>query len=139
LKFERDPMCPACGTRTLRELIDYEQFCGIAAPDAALEITPRELADRIAAGTRPVLIDVREPREWELARIEGARLVPLGTLEAAIPSLDRTSDIVVYCKSGARSANAAKQLRAAGFTRVRNLAGGIRRWSDDVDPSVPRY
>ncbi len=86
-----------------------------------------------------MLIDVREPREWELARIEGARLVPLGTLEAAIPSLDRTSDIVVYCKSGARSANAVRQLRAAGFTRVRNLAGGIRQWSDEVDPLVPRY
>ena len=139
LKFARDPVCPACGTRTLRELIDYEAFCGVAAPDASLEIIPRELAGRIAAGTRPVLIDVREPREWELARIEGARLVPLGTLEAAIPSLDRTSDIVVYCKSGARSANAVQQLRAAGFTRVRNLAGGIRRWSDEVDPSVPRY
>ncbi len=139
LRFERDPACPACGTRTLKTLIDYEAFCGIAPPDAAMEITPRELADRIAGGTRPVLIDVREPREWELARIEGARLIPLGTLEAAMGSLDRTADIVVYCKSGARSAKAVEQLRAAGFARVRNLAGGIRRWSDEIDPSVPRY
>jgi adenylyltransferase/sulfurtransferase len=139
LKFARDPSCPACGTRTLTGLIDYEAFCGITAADASTEITPRELADRIAAGTRPMLIDVREPREWELARIEGARLIPLGTLEAEIGTLDRSSDIVVYCKSGARSAKAAEQLRAAGFARVRNLAGGIRRWSDEVDPAVPRY
>jgi adenylyltransferase/sulfurtransferase len=139
LKFARDPSCPACGTRTLTGLIDYEAFCGITAADASTELTPRELADRIAAGTRPMLIDVREPREWELARIEGARLIPLGTLEAEIGTLDRSSDIVVYCKSGARSAKAAEQLRAAGFARVRNLAGGIRRWSDEVDPAVPRY
>jgi adenylyltransferase/sulfurtransferase len=139
LRFERDPSCPACGTRTLKTLIDYDAFCGIAPPDATAEITPRELADRIAGGTRPVLIDVREPREWELARIEGAQLIPLGTLEAAMGSLDRTADIVVYCKTGARSAKAMEQLRAAGFARVRNLAGGIRRWSDEIDPSVPRY
>jgi adenylyltransferase/sulfurtransferase len=139
LRFERDPSCPACGTHTLKTLIDYDAFCGIAPPDATAEITPRELADRIAGGTRPVLIDVREPREWELARIEGAQLIPLGTLEAAMGSLDRTADIVVYCKTGARSAKAMEQLRAAGFARVRNLAGGIRRWSDEIDPSVPRY
>ena len=140
LRLERDPECPACGTRTLQTLIDYEAFCGIrGGEDAVLEIAPHELAARFAAGDRPLLLDVREPREWELARIEGARLVPLGTLAGAIPSLDREAEIVVMCKSGVRSANAARQLRDAGFRRVLNLAGGIKRWSADVDPRVPTY
>jgi adenylyltransferase/sulfurtransferase len=140
LKLARDPACPACGTRTLRELIDYESFCGVGAGAAPVdEIAPRELAARLAAGPRPELIDVREPREWEIARIEGARLVPLATLPDEMTRMERGADIVVYCKTGARSANAARQLRAAGFTRVRNLTGGIRRWSEEVDPSVPRY
>ena len=140
LKLARDPSCPACGTRTLRALIDYESFCGMdAVADAVAEIAPRELQALLATGAPLTLLDVREPREWEMARIEGARLVPLGTLAAEIPRLDRSAEIVVYCKSGARSANAVRQLRAAGFTRVRNLAGGIRRWSEDVDARVPRY
>jgi adenylyltransferase/sulfurtransferase len=140
LRLERDPECPACGTRTLQTLIDYEAFCGIrGGEDAVPEIAPHELAARFAAGDRPLLLDVREPREWELARIEGARLVPLGTLAGAIPSLNREAEIVVMCKSGVRSANAARQLRDAGFRRVLNLAGGIKRWSADVDPRVPTY
>ena len=138
LRLERDPECPACGTRTLQTLIDYEAFCGIrGGEDAVPEIAPHELAARFAAGERPLLLDVREPREWEMARIEGARLVPLGTLAGAIPSLDREAEIVVMCKSGVRSANAARQLRDAGFRRVLNLAGGIKRWSAAVDPRVP--
>ena len=140
LRLERDPECPACGTRTLQTLIDYEAFCGIrGGEDAVPEIAPHELAARFAAGERPLLLDVREPREWEMARVEGARLVPLGTLAGAIPSLDREAEIVVMCKSGVRSANAARQLRDAGFRRVLNLAGGIKRWSADVDPRVPTY
>jgi adenylyltransferase/sulfurtransferase len=140
LRLERDPECPACGTRTLETLIDYESFCGGGGAEPAVaEITPRELAERFAAGDRPQLVDVREPREWEMARVEGARLIPLGTLAAEMPSLDREAEIVVMCKSGVRSANAARQLRDAGFTRVRNLAGGIKRWSADVDPRVPTY
>lgn len=140
LKLARDPECPACGTRTLRELIDYDSFCGVGAGSEAVpEIAPLELKELLEKGAPLALIDVREPREWEMARIEGARLVPLGTLGAEIPRLDRAAEIVVYCKSGARSANAARQLRAAGFTRVRNLAGGIRRWSEEADPTVPKY
>jgi adenylyltransferase/sulfurtransferase len=140
LRLERDPECPACGTRTLQTLIDYEAFCGIrGGEDSVPEIAPRELAARFASGDRPLLLDVREPREWEMARIEGARLIPLGTLAREIPSLDRDAEIVVMCKSGVRSANAARQLRDAGFRRVLNLAGGIKRWSADVDPSVPTY
>jgi len=140
LALARDPECPACGTRTLTALIDYEAFCGVGASAAAVpEVTPRELAARMSGSAPPLLLDVREPREWEMARIAGARLVPLATLASAIPTLDPAAEIVVYCKSGVRSANAVRQLAAAGFTRVRNLAGGIRRWSEEVDPSVPRY
>ncbi|HET9011278.1 MAG TPA: rhodanese-like domain-containing protein, partial [Gemmatimonadaceae bacterium] len=103
------------------------------------EITPAELAARMRAGADFDLIDVREPREWELTHLPGARLVPLGTLADAIPTLDASREIVVMCRSGKRSADAVRQLQAAGFGRVKNLNGGILRWGEDVDPSVPRY
>ncbi len=102
------------------------------------ELTPHELAARIASGPTVELIDVREPYEWEIARLPGARLVPLGDVPGALASLDSARDVVVYCRSGVRSAAAARQMAAAGF-RVWNLAGGILRWSDDVDPRVPKY
>ncbi|HEU5184032.1 MAG TPA: molybdopterin-synthase adenylyltransferase MoeB [Gemmatimonadaceae bacterium] len=143
VQLERDPACPACGTREIRELIDYDAFCGgppsTTGDGAVREITPRELARRLANGDAIDLIDVREPYEWAIARIAGARLIPLATFPQAIASLDRERDIVVHCHHGIRSANAAEQLREAGFTRVWNLAGGIARWSDEVDPAVPRY
>ncbi|MGI8509841.1 MAG: molybdopterin-synthase adenylyltransferase MoeB [Gemmatimonadaceae bacterium] len=149
VKVRKDPTCPACGTHELRELIDYEMFCG-ARPSTSpasnaghaqemAEITPRELAAKIARGDDFDLIDVREPFEWEIARINGARLIPLATLSQAIGTLDPNRDIVVHCKVGGRSAAAARQLSAAGFTRVANLVGGILRWSDDVDSSVSKY
>jgi adenylyltransferase/sulfurtransferase len=144
VRVPRDPACPACGTREITSLIDYDAYCGTAAPTMSIsesplsDITPRELAQRLARGDDLQLIDVREAYEWALCRLDGARLVPLGTVEAAIPSLDASRETVVYCRSGVRSAAAAEQLRAAGF-QVRNLAGGILRWSDDVDPSVPKY
>jgi len=103
------------------------------------ELTPTELAGKLARGEELDLVDVREPHEWEIARIPGARLEPLGALAGALHSLDSARDIVVYCKGGTRSAAAVRQLQAAGFRRVWNLAGGITRWSSDVDPSVPRY
>lgn len=102
------------------------------------EITPAELARRLAAREDFTLLDVREPYEWEIGRIDGASLVPLGTVRDAIPKLDPAKEIVVYCRSGKRSADAVRQLRAAGF-RATNVAGGILRWSDEVDPSVPKY
>jgi sulfur-carrier protein adenylyltransferase/sulfurtransferase len=143
VKIRRDPTCPACGTRELTALIDYEEFCGLNLPEprenAVLETTPRELADRLARRDDFVLLDVREPHEHGIAHIPGARLIPLGIVGDAIPSLPRDRDIVVLCRSGVRSAKAARQLQAAGFTRVFNLAGGILRWSDDVDPDVPKY
>jgi adenylyltransferase/sulfurtransferase len=145
VKLRRDPACPACGTRTIRELVDYEEFCGIRRAeaqelaDAVAEITPVELAERLRRGDDIDLIDVREPHEWEIARIPGARLIPLATVAEALPTLDATREIVVHCKGGVRSAKAVRQLRAAGFHRVWNLAGGITRWSEDVDPSTPKY
>lgn len=145
MQVKRDPECPACGTHEIQHLIDYEEFCGIkqaAAADAASavrEITPLELSARVENGDSLDLIDVREPYERDIATIPGARSIPLGQIAGAIPSLDRTRDIVLHCRSGVRSANAARELMAAGFTRVWSLAGGILRWSEDVDPSVPRY
>jgi adenylyltransferase/sulfurtransferase len=143
VKLRKDPQCPACGTRELQALVDYEQFCGIRGqPDDTAgvpAITPRELQARLARRDDLDLVDVREPHEWDICRIEGARLAPLSSFAESLRTLDSARDVVLYCKSGVRSARALKQLQAAGFKRVWNLAGGILRWSDDVDPSVPKY
>jgi adenylyltransferase/sulfurtransferase len=145
VRLRKDPSCPACGTRTITELIDYDEYCGTPGGEApydrngVTEIAPRELAEQMRAGADVDLIDVREPGEWAIARLPGARLVPLGQLAASLATLDSARDIVVMCRSGQRSANAARQLQAAGFRKVKNLAGGILRWSDEVDPTVPKY
>jgi adenylyltransferase/sulfurtransferase len=144
VRIPRDPACPACGTREITSLIDYDEYCGTStdiystAEAESVDLTPTELAQRLTEQRDFALIDVREPYEWEIGRIPGARLIPLGTLAAAMSSLDSTREVVVYCRSGVRSADAARQLRAAGF-RALNLTGGILRWSDDVDPTVPKY
>ena len=139
--LERDPNCPACGTHEIRELIDYDAFCqGRPSSDlATAEITPRQLAERLAAGDTVDVIDVREPYEWEIARLPGARLIPLGTLPHAVSSLDPQREVVLYCHHGVRSARGVELLAAAGFTCVWNLAGGIDRWSDEVDSTVRKY
>ena len=140
VRLERDPACPACGTREVQELIDYDQFCGSSPTTAvAQEMTPLELSQRLANHEAIDVIDVREPHEWQIARLPGARLIPLGTLPQAIESIDRDRDIVVHCHHGIRSAHAAALLRESGFTRVWNLAGGIDRWSEEIDPRVPKY
>jgi len=146
VKLRKNPSCPACGTHEITALIDYEEFCGVPQAVAAAgldrelpEITPHELLQRRQAGEEVDLIDVREPHEWDIARIPGARLIPLAELTDALPTLDRARDLVVHCRSGVRSAKAVRQLRAAGFHRVWNLAGGILRWSEDVDPTIPKY
>ena len=138
----RDPSCPACGTREIQELIDYEQFCSggeAAGLDAVPQIEPRELAIRRAAGESIQLIDVREPHEWEIGRIEGARLIPLHRLQGSIPQIDRTAPVAIYCKGGTRSALAARDLIEAGFRNVWSVSGGILRWSREVDAGVPEY
>jgi molybdopterin/thiamine biosynthesis adenylyltransferase/rhodanese-related sulfurtransferase/molybdopterin converting factor small subunit len=147
LKLRKDPDCPVCGANpTVTELIDYEEFCGVgrgeeAAPDPNTipEITATELKEKLDRGDDFVLVDVREPYEYAIARIPRARLVPLGQVAERAGELDRDKEIVLHCRSGKRSADALNQLRAQGFTRLKNLRGGILAWSDEVDPSVPKY
>ena len=145
IRLRRDPDCPACGTRELKELIDYDEFCGTspsrdgARASSVREITPRELSGRLRRGDVIDLIDVREPYEWRIARIEGARLIPLGRIGASVSEIARDRDVVLYCHHGARSQAAGEALVAQGFDRIWNLSGGIDRWSEEVDPSVPAY
>ncbi len=136
VSFGKDPRCPACRSHpAVRELIDYEAFCSSGAV-AVPEVTPAELAGRLGACT---LVDVREPFELEIARLAGARHIPLGELSDRIGELDPGMDIVVLCRSGVRSATAVRLLLGAGFPRVRNLAGGILAWAETIDPTLARY
>jgi sulfur-carrier protein adenylyltransferase/sulfurtransferase len=139
-----DPDCPVCGTREQTTLIDYEAFCGLRPEPARAggipQLAPRALAQRLAAGDAPLVLDVREPWEYELAHVAGSTLIPLGELlYGAPPALPADRDIVVLCHHGMRSQQAAQALRVAGYQRLFNLAGGIDAWSVEVDPSVPRY
>lgn len=140
----KNPDCPACGTNpTLNTLIDYDQFCGTGAEAPAAEVpetTVTELKRRLDAGRAPFLLDVREPAETEIATIH-AQLIPLGQLESRLEELSghRHQEIVVHCRTGARSADAVRILQRHGFTGAINLAGGIRAWSEEIDPAVPVY
>jgi adenylyltransferase/sulfurtransferase len=140
--LRRDPECPVCGDHpTITEPIDYEMFCH-GAPDlttAIPQIQVRELQERMESGRPFTLLDVREPFEFEMARIEGANLIPLGELPRRIGELDREAEILVFCHSGMRSERAAEFLRSAGFAKVASVAGGIDAWSQEIDPDVPRY
>lgn len=147
-KVRRSRACVACGdNRTLTELVDYEQFCGatcdIAAPDERTEnmreITPVELKAKMDAGETFMLVDVREPYEYEIAKIPGSVLIPLGDIERRAEELDEDTEIILQCRSGMRSAQALGFLQSKGFTNLANLKGGILAWSDTVDPSVPKY
>jgi adenylyltransferase/sulfurtransferase len=142
----KDADCPVCGTHpSVRALIDYDEFCGAGAQAAAasgahdLDVAPVELKRQLDAGGQPVFLDVREPQEFGINRLEGALLIPLRELPRRVGELDPTREIVVYCRVGVRSAHAAQFLRQAGFPRVWNLAGGISAWIDAVDPSQPKY
>src|ERR1700738_5187894 len=146
-KIRKDPSCPICGDHpTIHELIDYDQFCGIPQADAEaakeLEvptITATQLKTKIDRKDKFVLVDVREPFEYDISRIPGSKLIPLGELPARLSELDSADDIVLHCKVGGRSAKALRVLQEAGFRKLNNLQGGITAWSDDVDPSVPKY
>ena len=142
LRIERDRNCPVCGENpTIRELIDYEEFCGLrrgGEVEGEFEITPEELKEKLEK-EEIQLIDVREPFEWEICHIVGAKLIPLSQLPSRIHELDPTKPIVVYCHSGYRSAQAVKLLRELGLRRSYNLAGGIDAYAERVDPSMPRY
>ncbi|MEW5976575.1 MAG: molybdopterin-synthase adenylyltransferase MoeB [Acidobacteriota bacterium] len=149
LKLRKNPNCPLCGEKpTITALIDYEQFCGItpqvptAAGNTALnqdEITPRQLKDRLDAGERLTVVDVREPHEYQICRLENTILMPLGQVSARLKELNPEEEIIVHCKMGGRSAKAMKMMKDAGFKNVKNLVGGIDRWAQEVDPTMPRY
>ncbi|WP_028459690.1 molybdopterin-synthase adenylyltransferase MoeB [Chloroflexus sp. Y-396-1] len=145
LKLRRNPSCPVCGDHpTITELIDYEQFCGIVPEEQTLsnqfEITPRELAEWLERPDRPFLLDVRNPYEVAIASIPSTdKLIPIDQLPERINELDPSREMVVYCRSGARSGRAVELLKSVGFRKVKNLVGGILRWADEVDPSLPKY
>ncbi len=144
LKLRKNPDCPACGERrTITELIDYEEFCGVRGEEAPAEagvpeITVEELKRKRDTGEDLVLVDVREPHEVQICDL-GGLLIPLGDLPRRVHELDSARDIVVHCRSGPRSARAVAFLRQAGFKKARNLAGGILAWADRIDPRMPKY
>jgi sulfur-carrier protein adenylyltransferase/sulfurtransferase len=150
LTLRRNPECPVCGDHpTITALIDYDEFCapGEQAMDtpqpgqAIPQITPIELKQRLDNGENIKLIDVREPFEWDIANLGdfGAQLIPLDEVIERRSEIGQDQDVVLYCRSGSRSAGALRQLRAHGFDRVMNLKGGIRRWAEELDPEMPRY
>ena len=145
LKLRRNPECPVCGDHpTIRELIDYQQFCGVPqhAPEPVFaegDIDAVEVKAKIDRHDPFVLIDVREPHEYQICRIPYAKLIPLGELPKRLQELNPADEIVAHCKSGMRSAKAIEFLKQSGFRKARNMKGGILAWSDTVDPSVPKY
>jgi len=147
LKLRKDPDCPVCGTHpTVKQLIDYDQFCGIApaapepvAVNSATEITSVELKKRLDNGVDLGVRGIRKPKEYQINRIPGTVLIPLGDVPKRYNELDPDKELIVHCKSGVRSAKAADFLRSVGFRRVLNLKGGILDWIDKVDPSQPKY
>jgi rhodanese-related sulfurtransferase len=150
LKLRKDPDCPVCGTHpTVTALIDYEQFCGLrpepvvgqaaGAGTAASTISPTELKKRLDAGDKLFILDVREPNEYQINRIQGSTLIPLGELPRRYQELPKDVEIIAQCKSGARSGKAQDFLKSVGISNVKNLTGGILAWIDQVDPSQPKY
>lgn len=166
LKLRKNPHCPACGTHEIQELIDYDQFCGIEPPsstgplevsshgaidvnanvvDGIPQVTVEELKARLdqsakEGSDKPFLLDVREPHEYAIVNL-GAPLVPVGQVSQRLNELpsDKSAEIFIHCKSGGRSQKAAQELKAAGYTNVRNVAGGITAWAERIDQSLPKY
>jgi molybdopterin/thiamine biosynthesis adenylyltransferase/rhodanese-related sulfurtransferase len=148
MKVRKNPRCPICGPNpTIHALIDYQQFCGVSAepPSGGAsgptleEITPGELQTLLGTKTPPLLLDVRNPEEIAICRIAGSTVIPLPELPGRLGELDLSASIVVHCKSGARSAKAIALLQAAGFSRLKNLKGGIIAWIKEIDPGLPSY
>ncbi|MDQ5825929.1 MAG: molybdopterin-synthase adenylyltransferase MoeB [Chloroflexota bacterium] len=144
VRLRKDPECPVCGENpTVTELIDYQVFCGINPQaergETDFDISPRDLKARLDAGQKLVLLDVREPHEWSIAHLEGAKLIPVNQVTAHVHELSTADEMVVYCKGGTRSARAVNELRQLGFRKLWNLRGGINAWAEEVDPSLPRY
>jgi molybdopterin/thiamine biosynthesis adenylyltransferase/rhodanese-related sulfurtransferase len=153
LKLRRNPECPVCGDHpTIHELIDYHEFCGVPNPQeiqamaepvpgysSDTEIDAVALKARLNRGDKFQFIDVREPNEYQIAKIPGAKLIPLGDVPKRVGELDPNTEVIVHCKMGGRSAKACEFLRQSGFKNVKNMLGGIAAWSDKIDPSVPKY
>jgi adenylyltransferase/sulfurtransferase len=141
LKIRKSSSCPVCGAdKRITRLIDYEQFCGTRRePMQNGELSPVQLKEMIDSGKEITLLDVREPSEFSLCHLEHSTLIPLGVLPERLKELDPMSEIVVYCHTGIRSANAVAFLLSRGFTKARNLRGGIAAWAEEVDSNMPRY
>jgi sulfur-carrier protein adenylyltransferase/sulfurtransferase len=145
IRVRKDPECPVCGKNpSVTELIDYEEFCGVVsnqaqAAAAGATLTPTELRDLLDNGQRIALIDVRESAEWQINRLPGAKLIPLGELPSRLTELPQTEPVVVYCKTGVRSAEALALLKQSGFSTARHLGGGIASYAKTVDPTMPQY
>lgn len=147
VKLRKNPRCKICSPNPeVTDLIDYEAFCGVPGHDhdkdssgTEFDITAQELATRLEAGERLKLIDVREPHELEISQIEGAQLIPLGTLASRLSELNSADELVVFCKAGTRSARALEVLYSAGFRKLHHLKGGINAWAKEVNPALPVY
>src|SRR5438046_207344 len=144
LRLRKNPACPICGTNpTIKELIDYEEFCGLRGPSEQvgeeLQISVEALKEKIDRGQPVVLVDVREPMEWEIAHLDRAVLIPVAQVPGRVNELSTADEIVVYCKTGVRSGRITNFLRDLGFRKVKNLVGGIDEWAEKVEPEMPRY
>jgi len=147
LKVKKDPDCPICSSkRTINELIDYEQFCGVSLHGDAqqyvaegMEVSPEELKESIDAGKKQILLDVRTPEEAEICILEGSKVVPLAKLASHLNELPTDEEIVVICKVGSRSLDAVRMLHGWGYKKVKSLQGGLDRWAAKIDPDMPRY
>jgi adenylyltransferase/sulfurtransferase len=146
LRLQKSPDCPICGENpTIKGLIDYEEFCGIgrgeekAPQEADIEITSREVSELLKRGSPIQLIDVREPKEFEICHIEGATLIPLDNLKGSLNKFDLTDEIITYCHHGMRSLKAARFLREMGFSKTKSMKGGVDDWAREIDKKLPRY
>ena len=148
LRLPKDPECAVCGEHpTITDLVEYEGYCttastplkGLTTSATGMDITVKELKERMDRGEAPTVIDVREPHEHAINNIPGAVLIPQGQLAAELGSFDKSKEIVVHCKSGGRSGRAVEMMKARGFTNARNLAGGVMAWVTEIDPSQPKY
>jgi adenylyltransferase/sulfurtransferase len=148
VRLRRDPDCPLCGDDPSQtSLIDYDLFCGVHPepsspwPETVEQISPRDLEARLATDPPPLILDVREPYEWEIGNLapQGARLIPMGEIRSRLEEIPRDRAVVVFCHVGVRSAHVATILADEGFSDIANLTGGYLAWAEEVDPDLPRY
>jgi adenylyltransferase/sulfurtransferase len=147
LRLRKDPDCPICGKfPTIHTLVDYEEFCGIRPPSEApeedlsdLEMTVSDLKALYDRGLRPVVVDVREPYEFEIAQIPHTTLIPMNEVASRLDEIPQDEVVVLSCRSGRRSMDVLRYLQTQGYTKLKNLKGGVLAWSDEIDPEVPQY